>query len=243
MLLSTCNGQTNNAQNVEILDTIWETINTQYFDSTFNGLNWEAEYEYYKPIIKSCESNDSLFYYLNQMLFKLNVSHLFALPPNSEDEIGSPQLFLDGTAGIDLRLINEEAIIISVRINSAAFNIGIKPGFRLIEVNGKTVKSIIDKRKSEPIPPFNDINIRLLSTENIIRELYGTPGDTVNITYMDENNLEHNVSFQLKNRGIEKLSFIPSLPPMYASIDKRIISDIKPIFILMFSYLFYLTLL
>ncbi len=224
-LFSFCKGQTNESQNVEILNTVWETMNTQYFDSTFNGLNWQAEYDYYKPIIEKCETNDSLFHYLNQMLFKLNVSHLFALPADYKDEIGSPQLFLDGTIGIDLRLINGEAIIISVKKKSAAFNSGIKPGFRLIEVNGKTINSFIDERKSEPIPPFNDINIRLLSTENIIRELYGTPDDTVNITYMDENNLEHSVSLQLKNRSIEKVSFIPSLPPMYASIDKRIISD------------------
>jgi hypothetical protein len=95
-LISSCKGQNNENENVEILNIIWETMNTEYFDSTFNGFDWQKEYEHYKPIIESCETNDSLFHYLNRMLFKLNVSHLFALPPDSEDEIGSPQLFLDG---------------------------------------------------------------------------------------------------------------------------------------------------
>ena len=159
-LLASSNGQENMSQNVEILNTIWETMNTQYFDSTFNGLNWQAEYDYYKPIVESCESSDSLFHYLNKMLFKLNVSHLFALPPGYEDEIGSPQLFLDGTVGIDLRLINGEAIIISVKKNSVAFNSDIKPGYRLIEVNGKTIKSFIDAKKAEPNPPFLEISTK-----------------------------------------------------------------------------------
>lgn len=65
----------------------------------------------------------------------------------------------------------------------------------------------------------------MLSTENIIRELYGTPGDTVNLTYIGTNDLEHNISIPLIDRSMNKVSFIPSLPPMYASFDKRIITD------------------
>jgi|TARA_B100001964_G_C14000101_1_gene494599 C-terminal processing protease CtpA/Prc len=125
----------------------------------------------------------------------------------------------------NLRLIKGQAIIISVKKESAAYNIGIKPGFNLIEVNGKTINSFIDAKKADPNPPFNDIHINLLSTENIIRELYGTPGDTVNITYLGEKNIEHFASLILNNRSAEKVSFIPSLPPMYASFDKKIIND------------------
>ncbi len=224
-LMYTCKGQNIENQNIEILDIVWETINTEYFDATFNGLNWQAEYDYYKPIIKSCKENDSLYHYLNQMLFKLNVSHLFALPANYKDEIGSPQLFLDGTLGIDLRLINREAIITSVKNNSVAFKAGVKPGYRITEVNGKTINSFIEEKRNSPNPPFNNININLLSTENIIRELYGTPGDAVGITYFDEKKKENRVSLQLENRSSQKVSFIPSLPPMYASLYKRVISD------------------
>ncbi len=37
-LISSCKGQNNENQNVKILNIIWETMNTEYFDSTFNGL-------------------------------------------------------------------------------------------------------------------------------------------------------------------------------------------------------------
>ena len=108
LFLISCKGQKQKDRNIETLNLVWETMNTKYFDSTFNGLNWQDEYNNYKPKIAKCETYDTIFYYLNEMLFKLNVSHLFALPPSYEDEIGSPQLFLDGTIGIDLRLINDE---------------------------------------------------------------------------------------------------------------------------------------
>ncbi len=54
-LMTSCKEQNNENQNVEILDVIWGTMNTEYFDSTFGGLDWQKEYENYKPIIEACE--------------------------------------------------------------------------------------------------------------------------------------------------------------------------------------------
>lgn len=140
-LLTSSKGQIKKNQNVEILSTVWETMNNQYFDSTFNGLNWQEQYEYYKPIIESCKTNDSLYYYLNQMLFKLGVSHLGVVSAEEAGKIGDPQLFLDGTLGIDVRYLKGEAVITSVKKNSSAYNAGIKSGFTLIELNGKNYQS------------------------------------------------------------------------------------------------------
>ncbi len=225
LLSFSCNAQSGREKNVEIFDIVWETINDEYFDPTFNGLDWRVEYDRYKPIIENCETDDSLYHYLNQMLFKLNVSHLFALQPGYEDEMGSPQLFLDGETGIDLRLIENEAIVISVKENSPAEKAGIKTGYNLIKVNGRTIDSFLEEKKAEPLPPFNDVHVRMLATENIIRELYGEPGDSVDVTFLNENNIAYNVTLHYENRTAEKISFIPSLPPMYASFDKKIINE------------------
>ncbi len=212
-------------QNAEILNIVWETMNTQYFDSTFNGLNWQKEYDHYKPIITSCKTMDSLYYYLNQMLFKLGVSHLGVVPPGEADLVGDPQLFLDGTLGIDIRYLKGEAIIISVKKNSSAYEAGIKPGFTLIEINGKTIDQIVKKRESEPTPPFNQRNLKSMITQDIIRELYGTPGDTVSLKYLDADNLKHNIKITLKKRSIKKVSLLPGLLKIYASINTRVINN------------------
>lgn len=224
-LLTSSKGQIKKNQNVEILSTVWETMNNQYFDSTFNGLNWQEQYEYYKPIIESCKTNDSLYYYLNQMLFKLGVSHLGVVSAEEAGKIGDPQLFLDGTLGIDVRYLKGEAVITSVKKNSSAYNAGIKSGFTLIELNGKTIKAIAAKRKSEPTPPFNERNLTSMITQDIIRELYGTPGDTVRIHYLDAGNIEHDVAVQLKERNIFKATLLSDVPEIYVSVDKRIIND------------------
>jgi tricorn protease-like protein len=61
--LTSCNGQPQKEKNIEALNTVWQTMSTQYFDTTFGGLDWQKEYDYYKPIIASCKSNDSLYYH------------------------------------------------------------------------------------------------------------------------------------------------------------------------------------
>lgn len=62
-------------------------------------------------------------------------------------------------------------------------------------------------------------------TQDIIRELCGTPGDTVKIRYLDADNMEHNVAIQLKERSIQKATLLRDLPEIYASMYKRIIRN------------------
>jgi len=224
VLLCSCHKTEQEKQQIKIFNTVWETVNTKYFDATFNGVDWGSEYDYYKPIIANCTSTDSLYYYLNQMLFKLNVSHIGAVPSNEPESIGSPQLFLDAYVGIDLRIINNEAIITKVDKNSTAFKAGIRPGFRILKVNGKLIESFIKEKIDNPLPPFNDINMRLLVTENIIREFYGEIGDTVVITYLDAHKSGYQKSLKLADRSLTKHTSVPWLPPMYAKFNKRVLN-------------------
>ena len=224
-ILGSCKAQNRETKNIEVLNTVWETINTEYFDATFNGLNWQKEYEYYKPIIGACKSNDSLYFYSNQMVFKLNVSHLGVVSPEEANESGDPQLYFDGTLGMEVRYLKDEAVIISVQKNSSAANAGIKPGFTLFEVNGKTIKSFVIEKENNPTPPFNSRNRRSLISQNIYREFYGEPGDIIGLKYFDNNNIIHKVELELKGRGMQKINIIPEMPAMYASVDNRIINS------------------
>ena len=224
ILIACCNGQSKTNQNLEILNTVWETMNTEYFDYTFGGLDWQKEYEYYKPIIKACESNDSLYYHLNKMLFKLGVSHLGIVSQEEVNRVGDPQLFLDGTLGLDVRYLNKKAIIISVAENSSAEEAGLKQGYEILEINNKSMLHIVSKRKSEPTPPFNERNLKSMITQDIIRELYGIPNEKVSLVYLDDKNIKHYVELTLKERTIRKASITPDLPKIYAKVNGRIIN-------------------
>ena len=225
LALSDCWGQTKREKNVEILNTIWETMNSQYFESTFGGLDWRREYERYLPIVEACQTNDSLYYHLNKMLFKLGVSHLGVASPEEVNEIADPQLLLDGYAGLDVRLLNGKAIITKVFPVSSAHEMNLKLGFEITAVNHKSIEDISAKRKSEPTPPFNDRNLALMITSDIVRELYGTPGNTIDLEYLDAKNDTHSITLQLRERHLKKALVVRNMPAIYASVESRVIDD------------------
>lgn len=219
------NSHEDGAQNVAILDIVWNTVNERYFDPEFGGLDWAEQYRRYKPIIASCGARDSLYDHLNKMLFQLGVSHLGVASPEEVDEIADPQLFLDGTAGLDVRYVKDEAVVTSVDETSSAARAGIKPGYIVLEMNENSVREIAAERKREPTPPFNERNLTSMITQDLTRELYGTPGDTVTLVYVDVKGDRITTELELRERAEPKSSVIGDLPDIYARVSGRLLND------------------
>jgi carboxyl-terminal processing protease len=209
---------------MKIFDIILTTLDSDYFDPTYGGLNWKSIIESVRPKIKAYRSNDTLYYLLNKMIFNLGVSHLGALPPDKLNEIGDPQLTFDGAAGLDVAYLNGKATITKVLTNSPAYEMKLRPGYEIIELNNKPVKEIADKRIKMPTPPYNERNITMMITSDILKELYGTPGKIIRMKYMDPENSPHEVEFPLMKREQNKALILNNLPMMYTSVDSRIIN-------------------
>jgi hypothetical protein len=60
------------SERLDLLNRVWNTVNEQFYDLHFNGINWQAKYEQYKPLIANSSQTDSLFTLLNKMLFEMN---------------------------------------------------------------------------------------------------------------------------------------------------------------------------
>ncbi|RKY90536.1 MAG: hypothetical protein DRQ13_12505, partial [Ignavibacteriae bacterium] len=80
LLLNSCLSQDHGnilteSERLDLFEQVWNTVNEQYYDPHFNGINWQATYKQYKPLIANCAQTDSLFTLLNKMLFELNSSH------------------------------------------------------------------------------------------------------------------------------------------------------------------------
>jgi hypothetical protein len=106
------------AERLEILDIVWNTVNERFFDPEFNGVDWPAVYDEYRPQILAAADDRSFYVLLNQMCFELGVSHIAVLPPGSTDI--EPLLSAPATAGLHLRLIGGQAVITEVVEGSPA---------------------------------------------------------------------------------------------------------------------------
>jgi len=60
---------------------VWSTIRDNYFDKTFSNLDWNAIKGEYEPRVKAAKTDAELYRILNEMLGRLNRSHLSVIPP------------------------------------------------------------------------------------------------------------------------------------------------------------------
>lgn len=219
-----CMSQNQDDNSMKIFDIILTTLDSDYFDPTYGGLNWKSITDSFRPKIKTYRSDDTLYYLLDKMLFNLGVSHLAALPKDKLNEIGDPQLTVDGTAGLDVAYIDGKAIITKVMPNSPAFEVNLRPGYEITDINNKSIKEIADKRNKFPTPPFNERNASMMITSDILKELYGTPGKIIRMQYMDSENRSQETEFPLMKREQNKALILNNLPMMYTTLDSRIIN-------------------
>ena len=114
-------GLTSNATDArqQAFEIVWRTVKEKHFDPTFGGLDWDKVKEQYAPRVAAVKSDMELYQLLQQMLGELHQSHFNIIPPGTSvaDETREPR---DGNIGIDLRVINNQAVITRVEPGSKA---------------------------------------------------------------------------------------------------------------------------
>ena len=66
---------------LETFNIVWQTINDNYFDQTFSGLDWNKIKLEYEPQVKKLETDEELHKLLQKMISRLRRSHFSIIPP------------------------------------------------------------------------------------------------------------------------------------------------------------------
>ena len=214
------------AERLTIFNAVWQTINDEYYDPTFGGKDWQAIGDAYRERLNNVQ-NDATFWIklLNPMLFELGVSHLVALPPGMANELDR-MTFATGSLGMDLRLLDELAVVTQVVEGSPAYEAGLKPGFVINSVDGWTLDDFI--ANSLQTPPNNERHRRGIAIQGMRGLLYGEIGKAVVVEYLDEKNRPQTTTLQFAERiNIHCDQLVPATPPACGEIEvKRLENDI-----------------
>jgi carboxyl-terminal processing protease len=116
-------------------EVVWRTVNEQYFDPDFGGVDWAAVRQRYAPQVLNTKSNEELHELLNNMLGEIHISHLGII--KSEDLEQFTELSV--ITGLALRDIDNEIIITRVLEGSSAEKAGLRAGFTIKEVDHAAV--------------------------------------------------------------------------------------------------------
>jgi carboxyl-terminal processing protease len=212
------------AERLAIFDTVWQTVNDEYFDPTFGGKDWQAIGDEYRQRLATVQ-DDGTFWrrVLNPMLFELGVSHLAALPPELASEIDR-MTFETGALGLDVRLLDGKAVVTQVIEGSPAGEAGLQPGFEITAVDGWTLSDLA--AFALQTPPDNERNRRASAVQGLRGLLYGEKGTEVVVEYLDANDRPQRLTMQFAPRSDSACEqFDPSLPPACAEFEARRLSN------------------
>ena len=166
----------------ETFDIVWRTVKEKHFDPTLGGVDWDKVREQYAPLSEGAKSNGEFYGVLRKMLGELHQSHFNIIPPEAivDDDSSEPK---GGGIGIDLRLIDREAIITRVEQGSKAANAGLRPGFIIKKVDDTTVEQVV-AMFAKSNETWSMIALRI--TRTLLARINGAPETTVRIAYLND---------------------------------------------------------
>ncbi len=210
--------KSNHLQN---FDLVWQTVNQEHFDPNFGGIDWEGIYRSYRPKITQAKNIQDFKRITNGMLFELKLSHLMLF---SEKDLKNyiPTLFAEGTIGVELRLSQKRAMVTKIISGLPGDAAGLKAGYILSHINGRSVADILAKIKWPP--PFNQRNRENIASNYLMGLLDGPPGSEVELTCLDRRNRQRKMKIRRQAREPGQI-ISTAMPPIHIEFESRILDD------------------
>lgn len=139
-----------------VFSEIWQTINDNFYDSNFNGVDWPTLREKYQPQALATQTNQEFAEVINQMLAELRTSHTHFYTPDETayyqllgifqpeiEDLPEPakRLFPNGKfeytgIGIFTKTIDSRTFISAILDGSPAMEAGLQVGDQVLKVDG-----------------------------------------------------------------------------------------------------------
>jgi len=210
-----------NSKRAKAFDQIWEQINSNFYDETFGGRDWQAIGKEYQEKALNAPTEKDFYVTLNTMLFRLEVSHIGVIPNDHPEWIGAPSSFADGEVGLDIRIIENRIVVTDRKAELGNTAPAIQPGTVLISLNGLTLDDFMAEVTTPPVPAIPPL---MLATERAGRELFRDAGETVEIIYLDEEGTEDSATLTAFPRD-GAIELLEGIPPVYLDFESRAIGE------------------
>ncbi|MEO6588125.1 MAG: S41 family peptidase [Pyrinomonadaceae bacterium] len=198
---------------------VWNTINEKHFDPTFGGVDWKKMREIYEPKAMAAKSTDEFHGVLRQMLGELKLSHFEVYPPpptaKSDDLSG-------GSTGITIDYVEGNPAIKSVEKNSNAEKAGVKTGFIIEKINGKSVaERLANLEKYMTAQKFDERKKLIYRRMVVSSSLSGKKDDDFNLGVLDGDNKSLSFNFKLSAANKQMSEPLGNFPAQEVIFESR----------------------
>jgi carboxyl-terminal processing protease len=201
---------------LDSFEKVWATIRDKHWQEKPGGLDWNAIHAEFRPRAEKTATTDEMRAVLREMIGRLKQTHFGIVP-------GSIYALLAenggaGETGIDLRVLSGVPVVVRVDPGSSAEKAGVKPGWRIVSVDGVELAPLVTKAAADPA--IHELQL----TRSVAAKLTGQPGAKIRVTFADPADQPVELELAL---GIERgeLSAFGNLPPQHVWIESKRLGD------------------
>lgn len=156
----------------EIFSETWETINEKYYDPSFNGVNWRAVRDQYRPAAEAAHTDDDFYVVMKKMVGELRDAHTrFATPREREER----EQLKAVSAGVGISEVEGKPVVVSVEANSDAARQGVEIGMIVIAIDGRPVAEKLAEAQARVAGTSTERAVKLRIYRQLIDGDSGTP--------------------------------------------------------------------
>lgn len=205
--------------NLESFEFIWTTVRDQYWDPGFGGVNWIGVHDELRPGIDRAATMQQAREVMRQMMGRLGKSH-FAIIPNDvygDLDAGSDEARGSGTAGLDVRVLDEHALVTTVEDGSPAAAQGVHAGWEILGIDGAELLPLV--RRVSTLYRHSTAR-ELYLARAVTAKLAGEPGSTVQVQFLDgaDTRVTKRIERVQPQGSLARFGY---LPPMHVWIKSR----------------------
>ena len=195
---------------LDSFEKVWTTIRDKHWEKNPGGLDWPKIHDEFRPKVEQAKTRDEARTVVREMLARLKQTHfgIISAPVYSaiDSETQGP-----GSPGFELRVLGQDAIVVSVDHGSPAERAQVKPGWILESARGNDLRPLIK-------------NLAGLPELNLTRALDGTVsgpvGGSVPVVMVDGAGKRVNLMLDLAPPRGEPSAF-GNLPTSYVWLETR----------------------
>ncbi len=165
--------------NLETFEKVWTTIRDKHWEKNPGGLDWQAVHQEYRPRVEQAANIEEVRGVLKDMLSRLHQTHFGILPATVYAAVEDFEAAAEGSTGIDLRVLDGQAVVTGVDPGSPAERAGVKPGWAILSAKGVNLQAVAKALAADPSIP------EIVFTRVLAGRISGPIGSKIPIVFLE----------------------------------------------------------
>ena len=204
---------------LESFDHVWNTVREKHWDPALGGVNWQAVRDELRPRIEKAQSETEVRAIIAEMLSRLHLTHYGVIPgavyrdvendkTSPASEPGEPVESQPGTTGIDVRVAEGKALVVTVDSSAPAYKQGVRPGWVLERIDDEDLAPVL--RRVTSTYQHSTMQAMMLA-RTVLARLDGPLDNSVEVEFRDAHDRPVTLTIERKTpRGNpEKFGYMP----------------------------------